>query len=206
MVRKLLFALLIRPFVVLFIGVRRVGNVNLPKGQFIMVSNHASHVDTLVLLSLIPLNRLEEVRPVAAADYWTRNRLVYALVSYLFKILPIPRKPSLRNNPLRIMERALDEGYSLIIYPEGTRGYGESVGPFKSGVAHLIKRRPDVKVIPVYISNTWRILPKGQFLPVPLFVDVVVGEALEFAPDMDKEEILDRLYRAVLSLKERANL
>ncbi len=200
--RELLFALLIRPIIVLFIGVRKVGDLRLPEGQFIIVSNHASHVDTLVLLSLLPLRRLKEVRPVAAADYWTRNRLVYALVSFLFNILPIPRRPSLRNNPLKIMERALEEGYSLVIYPEGTRSYGESVGPFKGGVAHLIKRRPDIAVIPVFISNTWKVLPKGHFLPLPLFVEVAVGEPMRFSGKESREEILNRLREAVAGLRD----
>lgn len=205
MVRELIFALIVRPFVMFFIGVRKVGELNLPEGRFIIVSNHASHVDTLVLLSIIPLRRLREVRPVAAADYWTKNKLVYAIVSFLFNILPIPRKPSVRNNPLRIMESALDEGYSLIVYPEGTRGYGESVGPFKSGVAHLIKRRPDVTVIPVFIENTWNVLPKGHPVPVPLFVSVAIGEPLKFTGEEDREEILNALYRAVVDLRTRLN-
>ena len=205
MVRELIFALIVRPFVMFFIGVRKVGELNLPEGRFIIVSNHASHVDTLVLLSIIPLRRLREVRPVAAADYWTKNKLVYAILSFLFNILPIPRRPSVRNNPLRIMESALDEGYSLIVYPEGTRGYGESVGPFKSGVAHLIKRRPDVTVIPVFIENTWNVLPKGHPVPVPLFVSVAIGEPLKFTGEEDREEILNALYRAVVDLRTRLN-
>lgn len=203
MVRELIFTLLIRPFVTLFIGVRKVGRLELPKGQFIIVSNHASHVDTLILLSIIPLKRLKEVRPVAAADYWTKNKLVYAVVSFLFNILPIPRKPTPRNNPLRVMEEALERGYSLIIFPEGTRGYGKNIGPFKGGVAHLIKRRPDVAVIPIFIENTWDILPKGQFIPVPLFVNVSIGEPMKFTGMEDREEILNRLYNAVLSLRRR---
>ncbi|NPB04344.1 MAG: 1-acyl-sn-glycerol-3-phosphate acyltransferase [Thermotogae bacterium] len=200
--RELLFALFIRPLIVLFIGVRRVGELRLSEGQFVIVSNHASHVDTLVLLSLIPLRRLKEVRPVAAADYWTRNRLVYAIVSFLFNILPIPRRPSLHNNPLQIMERALDEGYSLIIYPEGTRSYGEGLGPFKGGVAHLIRRKPYVTIIPIFINNTWKVLPKGHFLPLPLFVDVVIGEPIRFSGKESRDEILDRLYRAVSNLRD----
>ncbi len=205
MVRELIFALIVRPFVMFFIGVRKMGELKLPEGRFIIVSNHASHVDTLVLLSILPLRRLKEVRPVAAADYWTKNKLVYAIVSFLFNILPIPRRPSVRNNPLRIMESALDEGYSLIVYPEGTRGYGESVGPFKSGVAHLIKRRPDVTVIPVFIENTWNVLPKGHPVPVPLFVSVAIGEPLKFTGEEDREEILNALYRAVVDLRTRLN-
>ncbi len=203
MVRELLFALLIRPLIVLFIGVRKVGELRLPRGQFIIVSNHASHVDTLVLLSLIPLRRLKEVRPVAAADYWTKNRLIYAVVSFLFNVLPIPRRPSLRDNPLRIMEKALDEGYSLVIYPEGTRSYGESLGPFKGGVAYLIERRPDLTILPVFISNTWKVLPKGHLLPLPLFVEVAIGEPMRFSGKERREDILNTLYRAVSDLKDR---
>lgn len=201
--RFLLFSLLIKPFVLIILGIRTRGKENLPEGQFILISNHASHIDTLVLLCMFPVRKILEIRPVAAADYWTRNKFIYAITDFLFNILPIPRKgitPS--HNPLKVMEDALKKGYSLIIYPEGTRSYGEDIGPFKPGVAHLVKRNPQIPVIPVFIQNTARMLPKGQFLMVPLFVDVVIGKPLTFSKNMKKEEILDILYKSVKELSE----
>jgi len=202
--RKVFFALLVKPFMALVMGIRVHGREYLPKGQFVLVANHSSHLDTLVLLSLLPLDLIPRVRPVAAADYWTRNKFVFALTRFLFNILPIPRKDiTPENNPLRLMEEALEGGYSLIIYPEGTRDYGEDIGPFKPGVAHLLKRHPDLPCVPVYIRNTARILPKGTFLFVPLFVDVMVGEPLTFPPEMSKEEIRRRLEEAVRELARK---
>jgi len=189
--------------VLLILGIRTRGKKNLPKGQFILISNHASHLDTLVLLSMFPIRKILKIRPVAAADYWTRSRFIYTITDFLFNILPIPRKkitPS--HNPLKIMEDALKEGYSLIIYPEGTRSYGENIGPFKPGVAHLVKKNPHIPCIPAFIQNTARMLPKGQILMVPLFVDVVIGEPLIFSKDTSKEEILNTLYESVKKLKE----
>ncbi len=204
LLRKAFFALFVRPFMTLVMGVRVRGREHLPAGQFVMVANHSSHLDTLVLLSLLPLHLIPRVRPVAAADYWTRNRAVFALTRLLFNILPIPRKGiTPENNPLRLMEEALEAGDSLIIYPEGTRDYGEDIGPFKPGVAHLLRRKPGLPCIPVYIRNTARVLPKGTFLFVPLFVDVMVGEPLVFPPEMTKDEIRKRLENAVRELARR---
>jgi 1-acyl-sn-glycerol-3-phosphate acyltransferase len=199
--RILVFAFIIKPFVFFILGIRIKGKENIPNNQFILISNHASHIDTLVLLSIFSIKRIQKIRPVAAADYWTKSKLIYIITDFLFNILPIPRKditPS--NNPLRIMESALKQGYSLIIYPEGTRSYGENIGPFKPGVAHLVKKNPEIPVIPVFIQNTARMLPKGQILMVPLFVDVIIGKPVVFSRETSKEEILDELYNSVKKL------
>lgn len=202
--RRVFFALVVKPFMTLVMGIHVVGREHLPEGQFVLVANHSSHLDTLVLLSLFPLDTLLRIRPVAAADYWTKNPLIHALTRFLFHILPIPRRGiTPENNPLRLMEEALEAGDSLLIYPEGTRDYGEDIGPFKPGVAHLLKRHPELPCVPVYIRNTARILPKGTFLFVPLFVDVVVGKPLVFPPEMTKKEIRSRLEEAVRDLARR---
>ncbi len=204
--RWVLFALLIKPFMRLIMGIRVQGREHLPEPPFILIANHSSHMDTLVLMSLLPLKVLTRVRPVAAADYWTRSRLVYTITHFLFHILPIPRKGiTPENNPLTRMEKALQDGDSLIIYPEGTRNYGETLGPFKPGVAHLLQRRPDIPGVPVYIRNTARILPKGQLLFVPLFVDVVVGPPLTFTPDTPRKEILKKLRETMETLERTLN-
>ncbi len=205
-VQAAFFATIVKPLMKLIVGVRVHGKENLPTGQFILVANHASHLDTLTLLSIFPLSDLVRIRPVAAADYWTRNPLIYGVSRLLFNILPIPRSGITRsNNPLDIMTKALEEGYSLLIFPEGTRDYGEELGPFKPGVAHLIRRFPDVPCIPVFLKNTGRILPKGQFLPVPLFVDVVIGKPILFRKDARLEEILELLRKKVTELSHHAD-
>src|SRR3989441_13370680 len=126
------FALGLRPLMTFFIGLRVRGREHLPdRDPLILVANHCSHLDTASLLSLFPLTELRRLRPVAAADYFERNRFVSWLTKLLFNILPIARKNiTPENNPLRQMQAAIRAGDSLIIFPEGTRGTGNEVGQF----------------------------------------------------------------------------
>jgi 1-acyl-sn-glycerol-3-phosphate acyltransferase len=118
-----------------------------------------------------------------------------------FNILPIARKNiSAENNPLRQMQAAIEAGYSLIIFPEGTRGSGDEIAPFKAGVAHLLERTPGLPVVPAYLVNMGRSLPKGEFIPVPFFCEIRLG-----APRLvegSKQEIVKTLEAAVRELKE----
>jgi len=198
------FALLIRPFLALFIGLRVRGRENLPEsGPFILIANHSSHLDTVSLLSLFPLNRLRVIRPVAAADYFERNRIISVLTKTLFNILPIARKRiTAENNPIRQMCAALEAGDSLIIFPEGTRGSGEELGEFRSGVAHLLEKMPEVCVVPAYLINMGRSLPKGEFIPVPFFCEIHLGMPLKIRGS--RREITASLEAAVRKLKDAA--
>ena len=186
----------------LFIGLRVRGREHLAESQpFILIANHSSHLDTISLLSLFPLGRLRRIRPVAAADYFERNKFVSIFTKTLFNILPIARKNiSTENNPLRRMREALLAGDSLLIFPEGTRGSGEQLGEFRSGVAHLLEKLPDVPIIPAYLVNMGRSLPKGEFIPVPFFCEIRIG-----APRVVKgsrQEITTALETAVRELGE----
>ncbi|HLG13006.1 MAG TPA: lysophospholipid acyltransferase family protein [Blastocatellia bacterium] len=201
-VQMIFFALVVRPFMALFIGLRVRGREHLPASQpFILIANHSSHLDTISLLSLFPLTRLRRVRPVAAADYFERNAVVSFLARTLFNILPIARKNiTPENNPLRVMSDALEAGCSLILFPEGTRGSGEEMGQFRAGVAHLLERKPDVVVVPAYLVNMGRSLPKGEFIPVPFFCEVRLG-----APRVvsgSRREMIASLADAVRELKD----
>lgn len=200
--QMLLFALLIKPFMTLFIGLRVRGRQHLPAaGQFILVANHSSHLDTMSLLSLFRLTELRRVRPVAAADYFERNAFVSLFTKTCFNILPIARRGiTAANNPLERMQQALAAGQSLIIFPEGTRGTGESIGPFRSGIAHLVARLPDVPVVPAYLANMGRSLPKGEIIPVPFFCEIRLGEPLQ--PCGNRQQIIHTLEEAVRALKE----
>ncbi|MGD0252408.1 MAG: lysophospholipid acyltransferase family protein [Verrucomicrobiota bacterium] len=196
------FALVLRPFMTLFIGLRVRGRERLPKGDpFILVANHSSHLDTVSLLNLFPLARLPRLRPVAAADYFGRNRLVSTLSRTFFNILPITRKGITPDtNPLPHMEAVLRAGQSLIIFPEGTRGSGEDLARFHSGAAHLIERCPDVPVVPAYLVNMGRSLPKGEWIPVPFFCEVRLGEPRILRGNC--REITAALEAAVRQLRE----
>jgi 1-acyl-sn-glycerol-3-phosphate acyltransferase len=194
------FALVVRPFLTLFIGLRVRGREHLPRsGPFIVVANHSSHLDTVSLLSLFPNSRLSEIRPVAAADYFERNAIVSAFTRTFFNILPIARKKlTPEKNPLRQMENAIRAGQSLIVFPEGTRGSGDEMGQFRTGVAHLLEKIPDLKVVPAYLVNMGRSLPKGEFIPVPFFCEVRLGAARTFSGT--RAEITKALEAAVREL------
>lgn len=198
----LFFALLVRPFVALFIGLRPYGREHLPKrGRFILVANHSSHLDTVCLLSLFPLRRLRDVRPAAAADYFARNRFVAALSRTMFNILPIPRKDfTAANHPVELMRRALEEGSSLIVFPEGTRGSGEELAKFRTGVARVLETQPEVPVVPTYLVNMGRSLPKGELIPVPFFCEIRIGEP--FVPRGDITEATAEIEAAVRRLMQ----
>jgi 1-acyl-sn-glycerol-3-phosphate acyltransferase len=201
LVQMIFFLLVARPFMALFIGLRVRGREHLPKsGPFILIANHSSHLDTVSLLSLFPITQLRNIRPVAAADYFERKKYISVLTKTLFNILPIARKDiTPENNPLRQMQAALAAGQSLIIFPEGTRGSGEEVGPFRSGIAHVIEKSPGVPGLPAYLVNMGRSLPKGEHIPVPFFCEVRLG-----APRVlhgSRTEIIQALEAAVRELK-----
>jgi 1-acyl-sn-glycerol-3-phosphate acyltransferase len=199
-VQMLFFLFAIKPFMALFIGLRVRGREHLLEAdRFILIANHSSHLDTMSLLSLFPLQRLRGIRPVAAADYFERNKVVSLLTKTLFNILPIARKNiTAENNPLRRMREAIEAGDSIIIFPEGTRGSGQEMGEFRSGVAHLIQKMPGVPVVPAYLVNMGRSLPKGEFIPVPFFCEIRIG-----APRIlqgDRQDITKALEAAVREL------
>jgi 1-acyl-sn-glycerol-3-phosphate acyltransferase len=196
------FALAIKPFMALFIGLRVRGREHLAKtAPFILIANHSSHLDTISLLSLFPLGRLRCIRPVAAADYFERNAFVAVMTKTLFNILPIARKNiTTENNPLRRMREAIEAGDSIIIFPEGTRGSGSEIGEFRSGVAHLIEKVPTVPVVPAYLVNMGRSLPKGEFIPVPFFCEIRIGEPRVM--EGSRQEITKALELAVRGLAE----
>lgn len=198
----ILFALFIKPFMALFIGLRVRGREHLPHAeQFILVANHSSHLDTASLLTLFSLTQLRRIRPVAAADYFERNAFVSLATKTLFNILPIARRGiTAENNPVERMKEALAAGHSLIIFPEGTRGSGAEIAPFRSGIAHLLAKLPGVPVVPAYLVNMGRSLPKGEIIPVPFFCEIRLGAPVRLSGS--KAEIIRALEEAVRALKE----
>ncbi len=201
--QRAFFILAARPFLAFFIGLRIKGRENLPgRFPFLLVANHTSHLDTLSLLALFPASDLWRVRPVAAADYFEVNHLVSALTRTLFNTLPIPRKGiSRENDPRKILKEALLRGEGLIIFPEGTRGmHQKGMSPFKKGAAHVIQGSKDLPVVPVYLENMGRSLPKGEWIPVPFFCTVTVGRPLTLEGSI--EEVTLQLAAAVQGLRE----
>jgi 1-acyl-sn-glycerol-3-phosphate acyltransferase len=171
--------------------------------QRIYFANHTSHLDALVLWAVLPPPVRTLTRPVAARDYWTASRIRKRIAEDVFHAVLIERrKPTTDNNPLEDMLGALGEKHSLIVFPEGSRGTGPDPGPFKSGLFHLAKRRPDVELVPVLMDNLNRILPKGEVLPVPLLGSVSFGTPIKLEPDEEKALFLSRARAAILSLRQ----
>jgi 1-acyl-sn-glycerol-3-phosphate acyltransferase len=184
-------------------------NVRPSTRQRVYFANHTSHLDFVVLWSVLPRKLRAMTRPVAAKDYWSsglRKRIAVnafhaVLVERGGKAAEGDRTAAARNTLEELVE-ALAEGYSLIVFPEGTRGNGLEVGPFKSGIYHLWCRRPDVQFVPVHLSNLNRILPKGEFLPVPVISRVIFGQALKLDKNETKESFLRKAHDAVCALGE----
>jgi 1-acyl-sn-glycerol-3-phosphate acyltransferase len=200
--RILFFLLVVKPFLALIIGVNLFGPKNLPhQTACIVVANHNSHLDALILMNLFPLSRLKRVHPVAAADYFLTNPALAWFSTTCLNILPIPRKGIHRdNNPITKMGERLAEGDSLILFPEGSRGDPEQMKPFQAGIAHLILKHPDVPVVPVFIHGAGKSLPKGELVPVPFFCDVVIGQPTQYRGT--KEEIVRQVEADVVALAQ----
>jgi 1-acyl-sn-glycerol-3-phosphate acyltransferase len=183
--RHLFFLLVVRPLVLFVLGVNLRHRDRLPTaGPAIIAANHNSHVDTLLLMTLFPLGLLDRLRPVAATDYFLAKRGLAWFARNIIGIIPLIRNAhSFRGDPLAECDAALGRNAILILFPEGSRGEPEKLGAFKSGIAHLARRHPTVPVVPVFLHGVGKVLPKGEILPVPFFVDVFIGESFQWAGD-----------------------
>jgi 1-acyl-sn-glycerol-3-phosphate acyltransferase len=177
-------------------------------GPRVYFANHSSHLDGVLLWSSLPRRQRLQTRPVAAKDYWERSFVRRYIANEVFRVVMVDRPKSTKaakeavEKAVTDMAVALDEGSSLIIFPEGTRGSGEEIGRFKGGIYALAQRRPDTEFVPVYLANLNRILPKGEILPVPLIGNVFFGEPLKLEDNEKKRDFLKRAKRGVKALKE----
>jgi 1-acyl-sn-glycerol-3-phosphate acyltransferase len=173
--------------------------------QRIYFANHSSNLDAPVIWAALPSELRARTRPVAARDYWDKTAIRRHLATKVFRAVLIERaKVTVSNNPLVAMEAALDAGDSLIIFPEGTRTMDDEgeMGDFRPGLWHLARKHPNVQLVPVHLENLNRILPKGDFILVPLLAAVTFGAPIALADNESKAEFLARAKQAVAALEE----
>ena len=170
--------------------------------QRVYFANHTSHLDAIVLWSVLPGTVRNVTRPVAAKDYWDRGA-IRRYVAKTFDALLVDRKEiKVHQSPVDMMLREIGTTHSLILFPEGGRSAGDQVGEFKSGLYYLSKKRPDLELVPVHIDNMNRVLPRGEFLPVPLLSCITFGPPMWLDAGESKNEFLARAREAVQRLKE----
>jgi len=180
LLQTLFFLLVVRPLVAVVLGVKIQSGERLPmEGPAIIAANHNSHLDTLTLMSLWPLTQVHRVRPVAAADYFLTNAKLAWFSLNIMHIIPIDRqRKDKESDPLAEPSNVLARNEIVLLFPEGSRGEPERLSRFKSGVARLVERQPNAPIIPVFMHGLGKALPRGDFLLVPFFVDVVIGEPI----------------------------
>lgn len=170
--------------------------------QRIYFANHTSHLDAVVLWSALPREIRALTRPVAAKDYWSGGWFK-PHIAKSFNALLIDRKEiKVHKSPIDSMIRQMGDIYSLIVFPEGSRSAGEEMSDFKSGLYYLGKKRPDLELVPVYMENLNRILPRGEVLPVPLLSCITIGSPIFLESGEPKIEFLRRARQSVLQLKD----
>lgn len=190
----------------LLTGARALWRCSPSSEHRVYYGNHVSHGDFVMIWSALPPSLRRQVRPVAGADYWQRDALRRYLIREVFNGVLIEREPlSRKYDPIEVLCEAVDGGSSLILFPEGTRNQSEEpLLPFKSGLYHLARRRPELEFVPVWIDNLARVMPKGKILPLPLLCTATFGDTLRLGADEDKDAFLARARAALLALSDNA--
>ncbi len=172
--------------------------------QRIYFANHQSHFDAVLVWAALPHELRATTRPIAARDYWTSSKLKAWITREVFNAVYVSRTRQEDEDPLQPLFEVLHNGDSLVIFPEGTRGFQGDPLPFKAGLYHLTEQYPNAQLIPTWIDNVQRVMPKGEVVPVPLLCSVSFGAPVVLAPGEDKRAFLERARAAVIALRPRA--
>ncbi|MBE6327173.1 MAG: 1-acyl-sn-glycerol-3-phosphate acyltransferase [Bacteroidales bacterium] len=203
---KVIYKWICRPVLKYFVGVQYPDCSFLKdEKQFVIIANHNSHLDTLSLLTSLPGDILWRVRPVAAQDYFGNTKLKAMLSNFFINTLLINRRPKKedgKSNAIEKMVEAVDEGYSLILFPEGSRGEPEQMSKMKSGVARLLSQRPGLKYIPVFMTGMGTSLPKGGMVVLPYNATLHFGEPTLPESD-DSYAIMDQIEKTFADMVDK---
>lgn len=168
--------------------------------QRVYFANHTSHIDVILVWSALPYRVRRLTRPVAAKDYWSKGWIRPRLAK-VYNAMLIDRKAiKVHQSPVQLMLDQMGQEYSVILFPEGGRQSGERVGEFKSGLYYLAKKRPDLELVPVYLNNMNRVLPREEYLPVPLLSSCTFGPPIWLEDGEGKNDFLARARDAVMKL------
>ncbi len=198
------FAFIVKPLVYIILGINVRNKNQIPsKGPAILIANHNSHLDTMVLMSLFPLCWLNSIHPIAVADYFLKNNFIKWFSLNIIEIIPVKRtnsKETLKEFFKKI-NNYLNNQKILILYPEGTRGTPEEMGELKNGIAYIAKNNPKVPIIPFYMFGLGKALPKDEAILVPFICDIYIGNAIYW--NYDKEIFMDSLRQSFKNLKSQ---
>jgi 1-acyl-sn-glycerol-3-phosphate acyltransferase len=170
--------------------------------QRIYFANHQSHLDWVLIWATLPAELRARTRPIAAKDYWTKTPLKHWITREVFRAVYVDREGGKGGaDPLAPLKAALEHGDSLVIFPEGTRGFEPLPQAFKSGLFHLARQFPGVQLIPAWIDNVQRVMPKGEVVPVPILCTVTFGAPCNLQPEETKAAFLARARDAVIECR-----
>jgi len=205
LILQFVYSLLIRNFLKLFVGVKfQNAKFLLKEKQFIIVANHNSHLDTLTILASLPSKIISKVKPVAAQDHFGSTKFKEKISNYFINTLLIQRKrdkDNIENDPIHKMINALDNGYSLLLFPEGTRGAPEVQQPLKPGIGYVLSERPSVKYIPAFMKGMGKAMPKDDNLIVPHNSSLTYGRPTQIE-STDVMEIVAQIERSINQLRD----
>jgi 1-acyl-sn-glycerol-3-phosphate acyltransferase len=170
--------------------------------QRIYFANHQSHADLVMIWAALPQELRSITRPIAAKDYWMKTPLRQWITTKVFNAIYVDRTRTSEQDPLEPLVDALQSGDSIIIFPEGTRGNAEEPQPFKSGLYSLAQKFPGVVLVPAWIDNIQRVMPKGEVVPVPILCSVTFGAPVMLGEGEERRAFLDRARSAVIALRE----
>ena len=170
--------------------------------QRIYFANHQSHADLVLIWAALPRDLRGVTRPIAARDYWTKTRFRQWITTEVFNAIYVSRDRTDNEDPLEPLIAALGHGDSVILFPEGTRGHAEEPQAFKAGLYNLALRFPQVVLVPTWINNVQRVMPKGEVVPVPVLCSVSFGAPVQLAPGEERRAFLDRARSAVVALRD----